>query len=217
MNVVSDVNNATDDSMIRRNVRNLLHSEAGLEFCASRNIDVSAILAFNLGLETRRISNLRDRLLFPIYDQYGNFVAYQGRAIYPDMQPKYWFQPFEKSKVLYGLHTVLPMILDQRFCAIVEGNIDVITLWMLGVPAVAYMGSMLSESQASILRRYTENVLVVPDNDKTGREMLPPTLELLDQYDFGYDVLKYPEEYKDPSDFYKEDPCQLRTILKTLL
>lgn len=209
---INDESKRTDSTTIRRNVENLLTSPEGMEFCASRNISVAAVRTFQLGLETRRISKLRDRLLFPIFDQYGEFIAYQGRAIYPDMQPKYWFQPFEKSQVLYGLSVNIPLIIDAGYCAVVEGNIDVITLWQLGVPAVAYMGSLMSEHQALLLRRYTENVLVIQDNDDAGRKMLPQLLTRLEECDFGADVFDY-DDYKDISDYYGEDPWKLKKAL----
>lgn len=209
----SGVSKKTDDTTtIRRNLENLLMSPEGMGFCESRNISVAAIRAFQLGLETRRISKLRDRLLFPIFDAYSEFVAYQGRAIYPDMEPKYWFQPFDKSRVLYGLSLNIPLIVSSGYCAVVEGNIDVITLWQLGVPAVAYMGSLMSEYQALLLRRYTENVLVIQDNDETGRKMLPKLLTLLEEYDFGVDVFEY-SHYKDVSDYYGEEPWKLQKAL----
>jgi DNA primase len=208
MTGINDVSNANENTTIRRNLENLLTSPEGLEFCASRNISIAAVRAFQLGIETRRISMLRDRLLFPIFDQYGEFIAYQGRAIYPDMEPKYWFQPFDKSRVLYGLSLNIPLIVSAGYCAVVEGNIDVITLWQLGVPAVAYMGSLMSETQALLLRRYTENVLVIQDNDKTGHEMLPRLIERLESCDFGVDVFEY-DDHKDVSEYYGEEPWKL--------
>jgi len=171
-------------NLVEQNHKNLLNHEDCMTYLGDRNISLAATRHFKLGFETRKTNRLTDRILFPLINQYGDYLGFQGRALYDDVLPKYWHQPFDKSRFLYGLYENLPAIIEEGFTCLVEGNFDVLVLWQCGFPAVAPMGSAFTDGQALLLRRYTDTVVIIPDNDEAGRKTLKDKIELLKEYGF---------------------------------
>lgn len=152
------------------NHQKLISSPRALAYLASRNVELNTAFRFELGYENNRITILHDRLLFPIRNVYGDFLAWQGRALDPTVTPKYWHQSFVKTDHLYGLYENLSEIITLDQVYIVEGNIDVLTMWQCGYPAVALMGSTLSDTQCLLLRRYCSRFVLCVDNDPAGEK-----------------------------------------------
>ncbi len=113
----------------------------------------------------------RDRLVFPIRDEQGRVVAFAGRAF--EGEPKYLNTPntplFTKGTVLYGLDLAKEAIRRKGRAVVVEGYTDVISLHAVGIEeTVASMGTSLTEDQARLLARYTEDVVIAYDRDAAG-------------------------------------------------
>lgn len=191
--------------IIQANHRALLESESTMRFCQSRGISLAAIRKFLLGIETRKISVLRNRLLFPMLNVAGEFLGYQGRIIDDNLidkdNPKYWHQKFDKQSFLYGLYQNLELIQELDFVVLLEGNIDVLTLWQCGIPAIAKQGPHLSPIQASLIRRYTRIVVDWVDSDKAGEIASSNQRELLETFDFEVYKVKS-KKYKDANELY---------------
>lgn len=162
---------------------NLIKSER-LRYLLDRGIQIGTVEHFELGILKDRTSKLFDRLLFPITNEYGELLAYQGRAFDNEKKPKYWHQPFDKKRVLYGLSYVLPLIIAKRFCVVVEGNVDVLTLWQMGVPAVAVQGTALTFEQSVLLRTFTDAVVLCYDFDESGKKASENAKKLLESCKF---------------------------------
>lgn len=188
-------------SLVTQNHKNLLSHEDCLAYLDQRHISPATTRKFQLGFEPRRTNRLTNRILFPLINQYGDYLGFQGRALYDDVLPKYWHQPFDKSKFLYGLYENLSDIVTEGYVCLVEGNFDVLILWQCGFPAVAPMGSAFTDGQALMLRRYTDTVIIIPDNDEAGRKTLNPKIELLQKYGFTVYVA-YVTGTKDVAEFY---------------
>lgn len=112
----------------------------------------------------------KHRITFPIYDLMNNVIGFSARIINPNDKPKYLnsaeHKAFEKSKLLYGLNIVKQHIKEYNAIIIVEGQMDVIALHRLGLPiGVATCGTALTSDHLKLIKRYTENVYLLFDND----------------------------------------------------
>lgn len=114
----------------------------------------------------------RNRLMFPIINQRGDTVGFGGRIL-GEGEPKYLNSPetvlFTKSHVLYGLNFAGPAIRKAGRAVLLEGYMDVIGCHQAGVTyTVAPLGTSLTEQHAKLLKRYTQNVIVLFDPDAAG-------------------------------------------------
>ena len=114
----------------------------------------------------------RNRLMFPIINQRGDTVGFGGRIL-GEGEPKYLNSPetvlFTKSHVLYGLNFAGPAIRKAGRAVLLEGYMDVIGCHQAGIEyAVAPLGTSLGEDHARLLKRYTENIIVLFDPDAAG-------------------------------------------------
>lgn len=115
----------------------------------------------------------RNRLMIPIHSETGAIIGFGGRSL-DGSDPKYLNSPesdlFNKSKLLYNLHRAKDQIRRQDRAILVEGYFDAIAIDQAGVPGVvASMGTSLTPGQASLLRRFTRNVVIAYDGDNAGR------------------------------------------------
>jgi len=113
----------------------------------------------------------RDRVMFPLRDPRGRAVAFAGRALLGD--PKYLNVPntplFTKGTLLYALDAAVQPMRSQGRAVLVEGYTDVIGLHDAGIAeAVGSMGTALTEAQARLLARYTDQTVIAYDRDSAG-------------------------------------------------
>lgn len=161
----------------------------------------------------------RDRLMFPIQNTMGDVLAFGGRVLNPEDNPKYLNSPetpvFEKKKVLYGLHQTARYIRSEDQALIVEGYMDAVSLFQAGFRNVAaVMSSSLTPEQARLIKRMTRNVVVLLDGDAAGMDGAERSLPTLLQADLYPKGLFLPEG-QDPDDFVKSSgPEALRDLLE---
>ena len=128
----------------------------------------------------------RNRLIFPILNQRGETVAFGGRVLGAG-EPKYLNTPetilFSKSHILYGLNFAGPAIRKANRAVLLEGYMDVIACHQAGVEyTVAPLGTSLTPDHARLLKRYTDNVIVLFDPDAAGiKAALRGALILIEQ------------------------------------
>lgn len=128
----------------------------------------------------------KNRLMFPIFNHRGEVIAFGGRVL-GEGQPKYLNSPetplFSKSKILYGLNFAGPSIRKEDFVILLEGYMDVIGTHQAGVEnCVAPLGTSFTAYHASILKRYTNQAVVIFDPDDAGiRAALRAALILVEQ------------------------------------
>lgn len=119
----------------------------------------------------------RDRLMFPILDARGRIVSFGGRAMNPDDRAKYLNGPesplFHKGATLYGLPEARRILgaesKSDQAIVVVEGYMDVIACQRAGIPAVAPMGTALTEEQMAVLWRVSPEPVLCFDGDGAGR------------------------------------------------
>ncbi len=114
----------------------------------------------------------RNRLMFPIINQRGDTVGFGGRIL-GQGEPKYLNSPetilFSKSNVLYGLNFAGPAIRKADRAVLLEGYMDVIGCHQAGITyTVAPLGTSLTGHHAKLLKRYTQNIIVLFDPDEAG-------------------------------------------------
>lgn len=156
----------------------------------------------------RCYDRFRNRLMFPICDKKGDFIAFGGRVL-DDALPKYLNTPetavFHKGKNLYGLHLAYSAIRREGEAILLEGNVDVITAHQFGLDnAVAPLGTAFTEDHAKILKRYSDRVIVAFDGDGAGQRATDKALDILINVGMRPYALTLPAP-RDPDDFLRSE------------
>ena len=115
----------------------------------------------------------RNRLMIPIFDVHGRVAGFGGRVFSKDQEPKYLnsseSETFLKRSMLFNFREALPSIRRLNSAVIVEGYMDVISLWQSGITnAVASLGTALTSEQIQLLARNCENIYFCYDADSAG-------------------------------------------------
>ena len=155
------------------------------------------------------VDRFRGRLMIPIARDAGSIVAFGGRAMEPDQQPKYLNSPetaiYTKGRTLYGLNLTKGDIRRLGYAVLVEGYFDFAQLVQAGVaPVVASCGTALTASQAQLLHRFTSKVILSFDPDAAGQGAAVRSCELLVTEGFEVNVAVLPAG-EDPDSFVQKE------------
>lgn len=118
----------------------------------------------------------RNRLMFPIHNDYGDIIAFSGRQLVNDPNSgKYINSPqtqiFDKSRVFFGLDKARRHMTKDKFALICEGQIDAISCHEHGLQnAIAPLGTAFTEHHARLLKRYTDTAILCFDADAAGHK-----------------------------------------------
>jgi len=145
-----------------------------------------------------------NRVMFPIMDVNSRVIGFGGRVM-GDGEPKYLNSPetkiFEKSRNLYGLNYARTA--RKGYMLLCEGYMDVIALHQAGFTnAVASLGTALTERHASLLKRYTDTVILTYDSDGAGVKAALRAIPMLRAVGISTKVLNM-RPWKDPDEFIK--------------
>ena len=152
----------------------------------------------------------KGRVMFPVFNMSGKVIAFAGRILTKDTKaPKYINSPeteiYFKSKTLFGMNLAKKWIQKEDECIITEGYTDVISLHQAGVGnAVASSGTSLTKDQIRIIKRLTENVLILFDGDAAGINAAVRGLGLTLEEDLNVRLVTLPEG-EDPDSFLKKE------------
>ena len=162
----------------------------------------------------------KNRILFPILNIRTETVAFGGRAL-DDFGPKYLNSSesllYKKNKNLYFTTDFISSIKKKGYVFLVEGYFDVLALNKLGYSNVASpSGTALTTQQLDVLSRYTKKILLCFDNDEAGLAATERVLELRNQIGSKLEIncLNLPQDYKDLSELFENDPKSFKKILK---
>lgn len=163
------------------------------------------ILASSLIYKTdngRYIDRFRRRMMIPIQDATGRFIAFGGRVL-NDSKPKYINSPenivYSKGRNLFGLNIAKKG--DTKKIIIVEGYMDAISLYQRGITnVVASLGTALTEQQGRLLRKNSEQIIIGYDADGAGQAATLRGLEILQNMGCDVRVLQI-YGAKDPDEF----------------
>lgn len=133
--------------------------------------------------EGKTYDRFRHRIMFPIRDGRGRVVAFGGRVLSPEDQPKYLNSPettlFHKTHTLYGLYELRQSRQAFQQILVVEGYMDVVSLAQFGVRnAVATLGTAITESHLNLLFQQVNEVVFCFDGDEAGKKAAWKAMEL---------------------------------------
>lgn len=145
-----------------------------------------------------------NRVIFPIMDVNNRVIGFGGRVM-GDGKPKYLNSPetkiFDKSRNLYGLNVARTT--RKNHLILCEGYMDVISMHQAGFTnAVASLGTALTSGHASLLKRYTQEVLLLYDSDEAGIRASLRAIPILREAGVNAKVVSL-KPYKDPDEFIK--------------
>lgn len=145
-----------------------------------------------------------NRVIFPIMDVNNRVIGFGGRVM-GDGKPKYLNSPetkiFDKSRNLYGLNVARKT--RKNYIILCEGYMDVISMHQAGFTnAVASLGTALTSGHASLLKRYTQEVLLLYDSDEAGIRAALRGIPILREAGVNSRVVDL-KPYKDPDEFIK--------------
>lgn len=152
--------------------------------------------------------SFRGRLMFPIHDEGAHIVAFAGRTLKADEQPKYINSAgtpiYQKSRVLYNLNRAKQAIRKFDHSILVEGYMDVIGVYSAEVhEVVASCGTALTNEQVRSLKRHSERIVVNFDPDKAGEAAAERSIQMLLEEGMHIRVLEL-EGGLDPDEYVKE-------------
>lgn len=154
----------------------------------------------------RIYDRFRDRVMFPIFTVSGKPVAFAGRILKKkDNVGKYVNSPdsliYSKTNELYGLFQAKQAISRADRCYLVEGQMDVISMFQSGIEnVVASGGTALTKPQIRLIQRFTSNITVLYDGDAAGIHAALRGIDMFLEEGFNVKVVLLPDG-EDPDSF----------------
>lgn len=162
-----------------------------------------------VGLTTEKgMDFFNGRVMFSIHNLSGKAIAFAGRILKANKKaPKYINSPesviYNKRKVLYGMYQAKTAIRKEDSCILVEGYTDVISLSQNGIEnVVASSGTALTKDQLRLIKRFTDNLIILYDGDKAGIKAAMRGMDLALEVDLNTKIALLPES-EDPDSFVK--------------
>ncbi len=147
------------------------------EYLGSKGVSVADMIETGLLISGDDIpvpyDRFRDRAIIPIHDQRGRVIAFGGRALKSDVQPKYLNSPetsiFHKGSVVFNFHRAREPAHRVGSVVAVEGYMDAIAIYQAGIKSVvATMGTAFTEEQIATLWRLSSEPVICFDSDRAG-------------------------------------------------
>jgi len=158
----------------------------------------------------RSYDRFRDRIMFPICNDIGEVIAFSGRVLKEkEGAAKYLNSPetplFRKGSVLFGLDKTKRALIEVNCAIVCEGQLDLISLFEAGITnVVAPQGTAFTESQARMLKRLVDEVVLCFDSDAAGKQAAERSLDALLQNDLIVRVAEIPPS-DDPDSLVRRE------------
>ncbi len=175
-------------------------------YAIQQGYNIDDLKKLGLTQQQRNGDFFRGRVIFPVQNLSGKVIAFGGRTLKKDKNiAKYFNSPeseiYHKSKVLYGIYQAKQSILKNDFCYIVEGYMDVISLYQGGIEnVVASSGTALTTDQVRLVKRFTKNVILLYDGDAAGIKAALRGLEIIVEEGLNLKLVLLPDG-EDPDSF----------------
>lgn len=149
-----------------------------------------------------------ERIMFPLWDIDGNVVGFSGRIYKTKDSSKYVNSKesdiFKKGKLIYNYHRAKEEVRKKKFVLVVEGFMDVIALYKVGIKnVVAMMGTAVTNEQANLLKRLSTNIFLCFDGDSAGNMATMSYANELTKVGITPKVIRLPENL-DPDEYIKK-------------
>ncbi len=189
--------------------------EALLDFLRGKSFSLEEIAQSGLSTakdddrNAKPYARFRDRVMFPIRNDYGEVIAFSGRVLDLDgdagspsprkaRTAKYVNSPetalFTKGRVLYGLDKSKRALITAKVAIVCEGQLDLISAFEAGVQnVIAPQGTAFTADQARVLQRFVETVVLCFDSDRAGQEAVTRSLPALLENGLEVRVARLPE------------------------
>ncbi len=183
-----------------------------LNFAQTKKINMDKALELGLvgqSSDGRLYDKFSGRIIFPIFSPNGRVIAFAGRILENrEGKAKYLNSPesliYVKGKTLYGLSHAKDEIRKLGKAILVEGYMDLISLYQSGVKnVVAVSGTALTDEQVQLLSRYTKNVVLLFDADTAGIKASMRSIEILLRRDMEIKIASVPEG-EDPDSYVQK-------------
>ena len=163
----------------------------------------------------------RDRVIFPLADSNGSIIAFSGRALTKETEPKYLNSPdtvlFTKSEVLYGLDKAKDQIRKRDYAVLVEGQIDLVLSHQYGVRnSVASSGTAFTRMHLERLKRLSSRIIIAFDGDPAGEKAAEKASILGISLGLEVKVANLPEGL-DPAEVIRKNSQEWKDILRESL
>lgn len=147
----------------------------------------------------------RNRIMFPLYNLDGKPVGFSGRIYNGEADSKYVNSKesiiFKKGSLLYNYHRALTHAREKHQIIVVEGFMDVIRLYTIGIKnVVATMGTAITKEHANLLMKLSKNIVLCFDGDKAGEKATISALDALDKIGITPKIIRL-EDDLDPDDY----------------
>ncbi len=148
-----------------------------------------------------------NRIIFPIFNSRGKVIGFGGRVLDEKIEPKYLNSPetaiFKKGENLYGLYQTRNFLAENK-PILVEGYFDLLSLFDKGIKnLVAPLGTGFTIDQARLLKKYSEEIIILFDGDNAGREATKRAAEIALKVGINPLIAFLPDNY-DPDKYVKE-------------
>lgn len=182
------------------------------DFLKKRGFELDRMLKAGIISKRERdfeyVDRFRNRIIFPLQDAGGKTVAFSGRSIVAEDNPKYLNSPeseiFNKSKILYNLKNARLSIRQKKYVVLFEGFADVISADAAGVDnGVATMGTAFTKEHLNIISRITENIVICYDSDKPGLNAASKTADLILEAGKNVKIAIMPDSL-DPDEYIRK-------------
>lgn len=194
--------NEFDSETINRLHTSLMQDNRAKQYYNSRGITAESANKFNLGY-----SDKQDMVTVPVYSHTGVCVGFVARSVEGKSFKNSTGLP--RSKVLFNLNNC-----KFQDIVVVESSFDAIRLSQLGIPAVATLGASVGSNQITLLNKYANTVIVAPDGDDAGGEMVSKLSKGLAGKDIR--IMKITDGKKDIGDMTDEEITESYSQIKAL-
>ena len=164
---------------------------------------------FTVDYQGRVHDRFKGRLMIPIFDKYGQCIAFSGRLMTEDKQQSKYLNSketaiFNKKEVLFHFSQAIEEIKQKRQVILLEGYMDVIALHQAGIEnTVASMGTSLTEEQIQQFRRYQPEVIISYDGDSAGIKATIRAIRQLEQMKLSNIRIALLPDNKDPDEYLR--------------
>ena len=164
---------------------------------------------FNVDERQGMYDKFWNRVIFPIMDVNNSVIGFGGRVM-GEGKPKYLNSPetqiFDKGRNLYGLN--IARTTRKNYLILCEGYMDVISMHQAGFTnAVASLGTALTSGHASLIKRYTQEVLLLYDSDQAGVKAALRAIPILREAGVNSRIVNL-RPHKDPDEFIKAEGAE---------
>lgn len=186
---------------------NELYEELKVKYDVKAIQSLGLISNDNLNSE-RYYDNFRNRIIFPIFNTKNQIIALGGRYIGTGDSPKYInsmeSKIFNKSNELYGIFDGGVSLKQDKYAILTEGYLDVLSSHLNGFKnTVASLGTAFTDGQAKLIKKYVNSILILYDNDDTGKMATIRAINILNKNGFSIRCLNLPNGFKDPDEYFR--------------